>query len=306
MTDAEAISAALAGDQDAYGLLFKRLGPIVRKSRGKYFRDSAAGVDFEADCLAHILLRLHMWDGMAKFSTWATRVAINFALGQLRSSKTRTSLTVSLEDPIGEEGGSTVGDGIAAIAKDETAAWEAKQDLDVLLAGLSDLQRTVLVMAKLQGMSMEEIAAAIGKPITAVKSLVHHAMGKAREMAEEIMEEQQSNGVARTPSSFSTRICVCGCKESFVPNGPRQIFVLGHRMPVAAVKPRQYKKRDAPGIAKTAQPVTPSVPAPAPAGEVEMVTLTVPATAIDALLRLLPTRMKADAVAQILVSLETL
>jgi RNA polymerase sigma-70 factor (ECF subfamily) len=54
-------------------------------------------------------------------------------------------------------------------------------DLDALLAPLSESQREVLQMLKVAGMSLEEVARATSSTVGSVKQKVHRAYEKLRE-----------------------------------------------------------------------------------------------------------------------------
>jgi RNA polymerase sigma-70 factor, ECF subfamily len=58
---------------------------------------------------------------------------------------------------------------------------DARNDLDALLAPLSDSQREVLEMLKVSGMSLEEVARATSSTVGSVKQKAHRAYKKLRE-----------------------------------------------------------------------------------------------------------------------------
>lgn len=93
---------------------------------------------------------------------------------------------------------------------------------------------------------------------------------------------------------FASRICRCGCGQSFTPTGGAHVFVVGHRAPSPPAKTQ--KRFDT----RTTNIVEAKTPADV---DQKMVTITVSEGAIEKLLALLPLEMKAKAVAGILESL---
>ena len=53
-------------------------------------------------------------------------------------------------------------------------------DLETLLAPLSDSEREVILMMKVAGMSLEDVARATSSSVGSVKQKVHRAYGKLR------------------------------------------------------------------------------------------------------------------------------
>jgi RNA polymerase sigma-70 factor (ECF subfamily) len=55
-------------------------------------------------------------------------------------------------------------------------------DLDVLLASLPESQREVVMMLKISGLSLEEVARATSSSVGSVKQKAHRAYDKLREL----------------------------------------------------------------------------------------------------------------------------
>jgi RNA polymerase sigma-70 factor (ECF subfamily) len=65
-------------------------------------------------------------------------------------------------------------------AANDTGGAEAKLDLTTMLATLSVEHRAVIVLRELEGMSYEEMAAALGVPRGTVESRLHRAREELR------------------------------------------------------------------------------------------------------------------------------
>jgi RNA polymerase sigma-70 factor (ECF subfamily) len=69
------------------------------------------------------------------------------------------------------------------------------EDLEELLAPLSDGQREVLEMLKVAGMSLEEVAQATSSSVGSVKQKVHRAYEKLRQTMSLVELRKESTGV---------------------------------------------------------------------------------------------------------------
>jgi RNA polymerase sigma-70 factor, ECF subfamily len=69
-------------------------------------------------------------------------------------------------------------------------------DLETLLAPLPDSQREVILMLKLSGMSLEEVARATSSSVGSVKQKAHRAYKKLREEMSPMGPEKGQSGVA--------------------------------------------------------------------------------------------------------------
>jgi RNA polymerase sigma-70 factor (ECF subfamily) len=84
----------------------------------------------------------------------------------------KASRTTARERPLEE-----VSDLSAAFPREDAHG----DDLETLLAPLSDSQREVIRMLKVAGMSLEEVARATSSSVGSVKQRVHRAYGKLRD-----------------------------------------------------------------------------------------------------------------------------
>jgi RNA polymerase sigma-70 factor (ECF subfamily) len=67
------------------------------------------------------------------------------------------------------------------MSKGVSAAAHQAGELEALLAPLSESQREVIAMLKVEGMSLEEVARAMSSSVGSVKQKVHRAYKKLRE-----------------------------------------------------------------------------------------------------------------------------
>jgi RNA polymerase sigma-70 factor (ECF subfamily) len=112
---------------------------------------------------------LHRFDGRAKFSTWAYRVATNACLDELRRRKRRP---VPLDDELHPEQPVEGGDP----GHDEQVA--DRLALDEALASLTPEFREVIVLRDVAGLDYAAIAETTGLPPGTVRSRIARARGQ--------------------------------------------------------------------------------------------------------------------------------
>lgn len=140
---------------------------IVRRYRRPLDRFAAAIVgnrseDVTQDAFSKALLALRGSDKEIELRPWLYRIVRNTALNDLRDSRTAT-------EELGE-----------AVAGGPSAAFEAERreeisELMERLRALPEPQRAAIVMRELEGLSHEEIAAALGVSGGAARQTIHRA-----------------------------------------------------------------------------------------------------------------------------------
>lgn len=172
-SDQQLVDQARNGDHTAFRVL-------VEKYQRKAFAVALGIVrdhDDALDICQEAFLRAHRgfdnFDGDSQFFTWLYRILHNLAIDHLRR---RRFQTVSLDDeenviPLADN--SLDGDPERNLSRQRLAA-----DLDEGLAALSPVQRTVLILREMQGLSYKEIAEKVGCSIGTVMSRLFHARKK--------------------------------------------------------------------------------------------------------------------------------
>ena len=117
---------------------------------------------------------LSSFRGDSKFSVWLYRIANNVCLDFLRSKSRRPTVSLSTEDDDGEE---TQLD-IADESQSPELLLESSLTRDAVRRGLDSLPpdyKQILLLREIQGLSYEEIAAALGIESGTVKSRIFRA-----------------------------------------------------------------------------------------------------------------------------------
>jgi RNA polymerase sigma-70 factor (ECF subfamily) len=107
--------------------------------------------------------------GESSVRTWLVRILVNRA-AMLRRSRSRRPET-ALDDKTGAG---------ASVSDTTPGTVESKLDLTAMLAALSPEHRQVIVLRELEGLSYEQIAAALHVPRGTVESRLHRAREELR------------------------------------------------------------------------------------------------------------------------------
>ena len=156
--------AALRGDAAAYE---NPLG-VVPHLRA-YFRRRLAQFpdeveDLVQECLLAIHRSRHTFRPEQPLTAWLHTIARYKLVDLLRARSRREALN----DPLDDE--------LAIFAESDTDAADARRDLQAMLQSVPERQRRVLLMMKVDGASVAEIAAATGMSQSAVKVSVHRTL----------------------------------------------------------------------------------------------------------------------------------
>jgi RNA polymerase sigma-70 factor (ECF subfamily) len=146
--------------------------------------------DLTQDSLLRILQRLDSFGYQSRFMTWATTVAVNCALSELRR---RRYQHVSLDDVAAQAS--------AALAQ-EASPSQRDLELEVLLLqrgiaeALTDRQREAL-LAKLGGVPLMEIARRLNTSQGAVYKLLHDARRRLKDYVDAM--QRRPDALPNTP-----------------------------------------------------------------------------------------------------------
>lgn len=148
-------------DSAALEELVRRLSPPLlryfRSSRG----DGAAAEDMLQECWMRIHRSRHSYRASEPVLPWIYAIARYTRLDAYRKRRRRERQEVL----------------VAAVpeASTQTRPDTAQEEFEELIASLPEAQREVLVMLKVSGMSLEEVARATSSTVGAVKQKAHRA-----------------------------------------------------------------------------------------------------------------------------------
>lgn len=112
--------------------------------------------------------------GDSKFATWVHPIAVRRSLDHLRKRRRWFDRFLPFGS-VDDEQTSVAEPSTDLTARDEAEGSERAAQLHRALDALSPKHRAVLVLRELEGLSYEEIAAAMSLPVGTVMSRIHHA-----------------------------------------------------------------------------------------------------------------------------------
>ncbi len=174
--DGRLVEAAIAGDAEAFGLLYERY--VDQVFRYLYYRIGERAT--AEDLVSEVFLRA--WQKVRDyrhrglpFAAWLYRIAHNLLVDHRRREGRRPTLPLK-PDPevkLASDGPTSIRDALA------------RADLEAAIAKLPDDQQQVIVLRFVLGMSADEVAATMGKSRGAVEALQHRALKNLRRMLSE-------------------------------------------------------------------------------------------------------------------------
>ncbi len=186
LSDAQLVPLLKAADEAAYEELLRRYETkIFSLARGLTRNDTDAQDVLQEACLS-VFKHIKSFKGQSSLSTWIYRITANAALMRLRGRK-KDERSVPIDDYLPQF--DDTGHRVAALPDWHPAVDEMllnKELGGLLRRWISELEpdyRLVFVMRDQEGLSNEEVAAALNLSVPAVKSRLHRARLYLRERA---------------------------------------------------------------------------------------------------------------------------
>ena len=162
------------GDKAAFDILVGQYQHKIVKLVGRYVRDPDEAQDVAQDAFIKAYRALPSFRGESAFFTWLYRIAINTAKNQLASNKRRAEdFDLDLQDPDQYEihGRLRENDTPEGLALTD----EIRETVNQAIEALPEDLRTAIVFREIEGLSYEEIAAAMECPVGTVRSRIFRA-----------------------------------------------------------------------------------------------------------------------------------
>ncbi|HEX8117362.1 MAG TPA: sigma-70 family RNA polymerase sigma factor [Pyrinomonadaceae bacterium] len=185
-SDAELAARARGGDEAAFEELFRRHRRRVSLIAARFFRqrEQVEEVVQESFTKAFFALSEFANGRDASFAAWLARIAFNTSYDELRRQKRRPE--GALEE-LTEEEAATLAERLRDDARDAEGQAVSRDLASKLLARLSPEDRLVLVMLDVEGLSVAEIAGALGWGASKVKVRAHRARAHLRKVLERFL-----------------------------------------------------------------------------------------------------------------------
>jgi RNA polymerase sigma-70 factor (ECF subfamily) len=171
-----------AGDFAGATALIERLGPQLHRFFRAEFSSRADADDLLQETWLRIHRVRHTYRPGEPVLPWFYAIARRVRIDHYRRASRTTTRERRLEE---------MSQGAATFARQD---GQAADDLETLLAPLSESQREVILMMKVAGMSLEEVARATSCSVGAVKQRVHRAYENLRAKKSTMGRKEKPDG----------------------------------------------------------------------------------------------------------------
>jgi RNA polymerase sigma-70 factor, ECF subfamily len=168
MTDHEAILAYKEGNQEAFSELFSKYKIFVQNCCMKWVKNPEDAEDVSQNVWIHLATYLLNFKELCSFKTIAYRVSKDRSIDFLRLEDPEILLSTEELDRLPLQSGDT-------------------PETDIIINDMLktlDLEERVMIIAKIEGYSDEELSNRLGKPVNSIKSDVFRIREKLREARE--------------------------------------------------------------------------------------------------------------------------
>ena len=173
LTDQDCVKRAQQGDSAAAGQLYDAHHQALFRYVWSRVGERALAEDLTGEVFMRMLSALPRYRvSAAPFRAWLYQIAHNLVIDHYRKAGNHVNLPLQQVDMVG------------SAVMDMTASVEEQLTLERVhqaLAGIDVTQREVVTLRFLSGLSLQEVAAALGKSENAVKALQHRGLSALRQ-----------------------------------------------------------------------------------------------------------------------------
>lgn len=164
------------GDNLAFDALFAHVTPRMLPVISRFARDREDAQDMLQEVAIQLFRALPKFRGECLLTTFIYRITLNVCMN---TRKRQTSRAIPFSDFAGEDDAAPFDDRLSGSAWEEPPARlinrERREALHAAIYSLAPQFRAVFVLAELEGLKYEEIAAIMRSPIGVVRSRLHRA-----------------------------------------------------------------------------------------------------------------------------------
>jgi RNA polymerase sigma-70 factor (ECF subfamily) len=173
-SDMELVRRVRKGDEAAFRRVVDIHGPRLYLLAMSMLGNSEDAQDVVQETFVGAFRGLRGFQGRSTVKTWLTRILMNNVADLRRRGRLRKTLPL---DEAAEQLGAS-----PARRVTETGRADMRMDIAAVVGRLPEEHRTVIVLREVQGMTYEEIAAALGVPRGTVESRLFRARQKLKEI----------------------------------------------------------------------------------------------------------------------------
>jgi RNA polymerase sigma-70 factor (ECF subfamily) len=191
-SDSELMERFRDGDEDAFRALAQRFQRPLVNFFYRLTWDRFMAEDYAQEVFARIVRARAGYRPEARFRTWLFRIAKNYWIDRYRERKNAPRMS-SLDQPVRQDEGKPITledtvEGPSPRPEDEARRKEIAQAVKRAVARLTEEQRLVFVLSENQGLKYAEIADVLEIPVGTVKSRMHSAVHRLRELLRDVYD----------------------------------------------------------------------------------------------------------------------
>jgi len=188
--DEELLRRFLGGDRDAFRTLVQRYQTVLIQIARYYVNSTATAEDVAQDTWIAVLKGAERFEGRASFKTWLFRIVANRA----RSTGTREKRQIPVDptDPVAGDRFNVEGmwkeapTSFADLLADAQANAELAHAVRRAIADLPELQRSVVTLRDVEGLSTSEVASLLDLSEANARVVLHRGRAHIRETVERV------------------------------------------------------------------------------------------------------------------------
>jgi RNA polymerase sigma-70 factor (ECF subfamily) len=182
MSDHALALQCAARDPDALRHLISANNQRLFRAAWSVLRDRHEAEEAVQSAYLKAIASIDQFEGRSSLSSWLTRIAINEALGRLRSARRRSSALESQGVAVLDRYREVLMRGSESAAPDAALARDQlRRLLEQAIAALPASFRSVFVLREIEGLSVEDTAEALGVPAATIKSRLHRAKARLQQ-----------------------------------------------------------------------------------------------------------------------------
>lgn len=176
--DAMVVAQVLAGDRDAFRVVVERHSQTLFRLAYRMTGNEQDAEDVVQETFLRAYRRLNKFEARSSFSTWLYRIAVNCSLDQSRKRRQQeerqSAPNPELPDPL-----QTLPSTEPSTERLVLSA-EVRRKVEATLNELTEKEKAAFVLRHYEGMSIEEVGAAMGLRANAAKNNIFRAVQKLR------------------------------------------------------------------------------------------------------------------------------
>ena len=177
-SDVLVMARAREGDGDAFRLLVERHSRSVFRLSYRMTGSEQDAEDLVQETFLRAYRHLDSFRERADFSTWIYRIAVNCSLDWLRKRRPHEEFNENIDHS--QKGSAPMRNSPDANPDSMMLKLEVREHVRTALEELSPLEKAAFVLRHFEGMSIDEISAALGIRSNAAKHSIFRAVRKMR------------------------------------------------------------------------------------------------------------------------------